>query len=422
MAMENDAQRRVFLRERADADLTFIFEEAGIDLDLQVAMVQAGYTSVQRFTGIADTRAEVRAALREDFRVDPATNGAPDRAKAAAVIAAWESAGEYRKKDVQLRAEAHSLNVSRPATIQERTAMRRALEAAHGKMPSKEVPNSDYLSSKLEECEHDEPTASPLDEVLSLDDDEAQSLSATVDPSGRIRISKAKNKAKLPASTEELRMRLRVEGNTWLMLAAKCTNRSWLQGLTPSTFGRYTDWLLGERVFDMKIPMGDTMESLRPSWTILLNFEYQCRKAAFRWVREENMTLADALQRAMGDSELKEVHFTSPVAFSMRAGKTAKADGEPPSKRARAASSAGTATRQASRGRAGKGKGKGKSKGRSDTRASSTEDGRQICFAYNDPEGCRRADCNRVHICRVRGCGGPHPAYQCPTKGAGRSN
>jgi hypothetical protein len=73
-------------------------------LALQYTLTRGGYKTVQRFTGLADDRAGLREALRQDFGVDPSANGATDRVKAASVIAAWESAKEFRSKEVQLRA------------------------------------------------------------------------------------------------------------------------------------------------------------------------------------------------------------------------------------------------------------------------------------------------------------------------------
>ena len=59
----------------------------------------------------------------------------------------------------------------------------------------------------------------------------------------------------------------------------------------------------------------------------------------------------------------------------------------------------------------GKGKSKQKGKGNSEhSLVSFTDDNKQICFAYN-AQGCT-GGCNRVHVCRVRGCGKAHPMWQ----------
>ena len=116
--------------------------------------------------------------------------------------------------------------------------MRRTVELAHGVVPNQEFPSVDYLSAKMEEVEQDEPTASPLDEVTSVDESDTQAMQASVDSDGRIRITKTKHKGKLLSTTEEFRMKLRVEGTTWMLLAAKYANRGWLQGGTPADWSR----------------------------------------------------------------------------------------------------------------------------------------------------------------------------------------
>ena len=62
------------------------------------------------------------------------------------------------KLDTQIRAS---------PVVHERQAMLRALEAVHGQLNDSECPSSDYLSLKAEETECNEPTAAPLDEILS---------------------------------------------------------------------------------------------------------------------------------------------------------------------------------------------------------------------------------------------------------------
>ena len=403
-----DEARRTYLQKEADSDLTFLFQEAGVPLNIQVQLVAAGYRNVMRFTGIADSRADLREALKSDLGVDPAANGAADRAVAAAVVSSWEAAQEYRKRDLQLRAEAKNLNIPRATTAQERTTMRRAVESAYGTLQPKEIPSADYLSAKLEEVENDEPFASPLDEVSSVEAAETQSLSASLDPTGRLRITKAKAKGKLPSTTEELRIRLRVEANTWLFLAVKFSNRPWLQDLSPEVWNRYADYLLGEKVFELRVPRDHGMDTLQTPWSVLLHYELECRKSAFRRVREEGLSLANALRAAMADPELKEVHFTSPIALGHLTQRSLKRPAEPST--SAASGSAGPAPKRQRTGPKGKGKGKGKG-----NLLSLTADGRQICYNYNNSnKGCSDPKCTRVHCCRVKGCGGDHPASRCP--------
>ena len=72
---------RTYLKENVDADLTFAWDDAGVDLTVQYAMAQGGYKRSAIFIGLADTKTEVRAAMKDTFGLDPAdaANGASSR-------------------------------------------------------------------------------------------------------------------------------------------------------------------------------------------------------------------------------------------------------------------------------------------------------------------------------------------------------
>ena len=276
----------------------------------------------------------------------------------------------------------------------------------------------------MEECEVDEPRASPLDEVSCIEDEELQSLTTTLDPSGRIIVTKKRAKGHLPEDPEQLRMKLRVECNVWLMMAAKFGNRRWLQGLTPQDFTKFVDYFLGKRVYSLEVPCtkdgGQATEPLRPPWQVMLRYELECRKLAFRRVREEGSTLADALKFAISDAELRELHFVSPIA--LMGTKRAYQDGDwPPKKKwlkdkGKGAKGEG----KGAKGKSAKGKGKGsKGEGKNSKLVSSTPDGRQICFGYNSEKGCSVTSCSRVHCCRYKACLGEHSMLGCNRHKAG---
>jgi hypothetical protein len=171
---------------------------------------------------------------------------------------------ESVEKEVSIRAEACIQQQVRPVTTQERLAMRRAFEDNNGKLPQCEVPSPEYLACKMEESEQEEPAASPLDEVLSIDDTESQATSASLDMSGRIRIIRQKSKGKMPVDSEELSTRLRIECHMWMFMGIKFPHKTWLQGIRQAFWGRYCDFLLGDKVFNLKVPTinGESMEPM----------------------------------------------------------------------------------------------------------------------------------------------------------------
>lgn len=175
----------------------------------------------------------------------------------------------------------------------------------------------------------------------------------------------------------------------------------------------------------MEIPVsGDLTEKVTIPWQVLLNYEFACRKLAFRLVREEAKTLNEALLECIKDAECKEVNFTSPIAIGGTAKRKAPAQ---PNWDEGVMQQAGKGAKNPPWKKA-KGKGKGKTKGgRMQGKGSKptskkkwlsyTPDGRQICYNFNKPKGCHDASCERVHICQVPSCGGNHAASSCPKRG-----
>ena len=93
-----DADRRRYIAENVTADLQYVLQDAEISLVNQYAVTQH-YKNLRVFSQIGDTKAEVRTALKDDFRLDP-TTGPEVRAEVARFISAWESVqGAFQRKN-----------------------------------------------------------------------------------------------------------------------------------------------------------------------------------------------------------------------------------------------------------------------------------------------------------------------------------
>ena len=173
-----------YLSTDIDAELAHILQEAGVPLGLQYRLTQS-FKTVRRFQSYEDNRAGIRDALKTDFSLEP--NTLEKRAGISAVISAWEACQQFAAKEQELRAEARVLGVARPVTQDERSAMRAAYEATHGRLEEAHEPSEDYISCKMEELEAHEPAASPLSEVTSRKTARTQGIQTAVDSSGHVR-------------------------------------------------------------------------------------------------------------------------------------------------------------------------------------------------------------------------------------------
>ena len=186
------AARAAWVHANVDADLQFIFQEAGMGEQVQYDIGQH-YRTVRRFSALAGLRTELRTAIAADFTLR--ADNAAGRAEVAAVVAAWESAKQSYEEEIKLRQEAKSLGMTRPLPHTDRSAMLRAVEQSKGEdLTEREQPSSEYIALLLEEIEQDEVTAHTLDEVMSKKDSQTLQLQSSLDQSGRVRITRQKPK------------------------------------------------------------------------------------------------------------------------------------------------------------------------------------------------------------------------------------
>ena len=405
MAVTDD-DRRAYLRQHVSSDLQYVWEDADVPLDIQYRMAQH-YTNLRVFTALGETSAEIRAAMQTDFQLDPAASPAT-RANVAKVIAAWSAGKELYSKEKELQAESKVLGMPRNLQHSERLSMLKAVETIHGTLSDQDTPSAEYLALKVEECENGECTASALDEISSKADRNTSALQTSLDSTGHVRITKTKTKGKIPETTEDYRKLLKLEAVTWLCVASKFKSKHWLAGLRMEDFTKFVDYILGDKVNSIKVPLDGTQQPLKPNWALVLQYEHKLRREACKLVNKGTRTLSQALEDVTKDTELKESYFTTPLALTtsdssrsskqpFRSDSTFRPKGKGHGK---------------VKGKFDHGKGKTKSKGKHGNQplVASTPDGREICFAFNS-QGCA-GKCGRLHVCRIKGCQGDHSARE----------
>jgi len=409
MAVTDD-DRREYLRSNVTSDLQYVWDDAEIPLALQYEMAQH-YKSLRVFTALGESSADVRTAVQADFNLDPARDPAL-RAQVAQVVAAWNAGKELYTKEKEIQAESKVLGVPRHLQHSERLAMLKAVEKVLGHLSDHETPSAEYLALKVEECENGECTAASLDEVSSKADRNTSALQTSLDSTGHVRITKTKSKGRLPENTEEYRRLMKLEATTWLCMSSKFKSKHFLAGLKMEDFNRFVEFVLGEKVHGIKVPVDGQQQPLRPPFALVLQFEHRLRREAFKLVNKGEKTLAEALEAVTKDAELKESYFTTPLALTnhdpARHGGQRSFNNTYDSKKGKSKGFGKV------RGKFDKGKGKasGKSKGKHGDHhlVTHSPDGREICFAFNS-QGCP-GRCGRLHICRIKGCYGEHAARE----------
>ena len=147
MAALDDDAKREYISTNAAADLQYVLEDSSVPLDLQYRLVRH-YTSLKIFAAMGDTAAEIRAAARDDFTLDPAAS-AEARASVAKLVSAWNLARDMAAKEKELFAETKILGAPRILQTSERQAMIKAVENTYGRLQEAEIPANEYIALSI---------------------------------------------------------------------------------------------------------------------------------------------------------------------------------------------------------------------------------------------------------------------------------
>ena len=384
-------------------DLRFQLAQAEVTPVNQARLGELGIRTLVLFAGLDESRERVRAALASELPLDVQASLA-NRLEMARLISAWEASKLHLEVNEKNRAESRLGTQNRLVQPSEQHSMRVAVEAVLGSLKDKEVPSRSFLATKLEQIEANQPAVECLTEVASLEDSELEMYSAVIDPATNVlKIKTGKTLTSTPQSPEELRLRHRRIGLAWDMLATKHSNRNWLSKNMTDTFRRFSDYVLGQQVAGLMAGDGR-----RPTWNLVLQFEHEARKAAYKWLRDGEVTdLEAAFKRATTDTEVLQRYLVIPFSLNITAASVVQVDVPPPS-------AAGSPPRARGRGR-----GRGRSGVRTQPKDSQqtkgkalrTPDGQPLCWRYNRQGGCNDANCRFVHACQR--CFGKHGYYQC---------
>jgi hypothetical protein len=285
----------------------------------------------------------------------------------------------------------------------------------------KECPAEALIERRLQQIEQGDLRTDSLTETASKDE-------CLEDPTdavwfqGAMKIKKPMIKVPLPASTEELRKRVKLLGITFAIARMKNPSRAWLVTATPEVWSAHVDHILGDTVHGLRMK-GPAVTELRVDWQTVLGYEFELRREATRLIQYDGLDLAAAMLAARSDTELRERCFTGPAMCSLIAQAAGGSSGTlrpPPLATGNGGGDSGsTAKRQKRAGKNGGndgGKGGGKGGGKNGGKKGwqkETPEGKPICFRYNLPKGKPCDDrCGRAHCCQI--CMGSHAAVDHP--------
>ena len=414
--MATVAEMKAVIAEKVDSDLAYIWADCDVDLVHQYRMTLKKITSLSRFASLEEDRERFKALMVKACSID-SEDEVVRAVTLADLVSAWEAARSMAKAELDQKAAASAAPSSSPAFIPVRTynMMASSFKEAHGKRDDDELPGEPLMAGRVKMIEGNDPKAEPLEQVGSLEDGDEEITYAECGVTGVLKAHTRKVKKVPPPTTpERLRKTYKVLENSFLYAMRKHGNVWWLQDFTTGTFANLADYILGKKVMRLEAA-ADTNTAV--PWSTLLKYEFQIRKRAMEHIRDDKLTLKQGLERAMHDSEIRALYFTTPLTLQKRGTKrTAEEDTKPwkPTKPNKEPKGKSKGDKGKSKSSKGSGKGKlGKSIKLGGLKCCGrTEDDRLICYAYND--GQCDGDCGMVHVCRVIGCADTHPMIEHP--------
>jgi hypothetical protein len=288
--------------------------------------------------------------------------------------------------------------------------LRQRYENEYGRIKDCSYPCHTMVERRLEELEQGEIVAEALSDVICVEEAIDEVAGAMLDKDGALRMVKTTKKVPLPASSEELRNRIKILGVSFQLAAYKHFSRKWLTQMKPSIWQDHLDYILGSEIYGLKVQVMNRV--IEAPWLDVLHFEHQLRKSACRKMMFENYTMADSMEAVRRDSATKEMYFSTPVSMAASLPKQVQ---NPPNPNKRKYDKDGKLIEGKGKkggGRGGKGGKDGKGKGtKSQFPNTKTPDGRLICFRYQDGLCTAGKKCKFVHVCAR--CLATHPMSEC---------
>ena len=377
-------------------DLQGLLDSRKVEKAIQVALAKNAIDSIAMLSAIAIDRAGLATVAKDLLGVDVSMGG-DETIKFAQLFLAWQSAAKRIKVQDEMDAESSAQKEAKPVPLQELQALRAKFEEQYYKMKETEIPARGSLEDLFEQLDAGELRPMALRHYGSKADDEDVEIgSLQLGKAGVVRIKRNKVETSAPNTLEEFRAKVVLMTNHYLFAKFRYPNKQALQKINPFTFLDYLGYITGKHVAQLESMTVDGVTLHKPSVKLLINYEFQMRKEVTEEVNQATC-MAESLMRVVKNSDIRERHFSTPLAVSS----AAQATQGPGKERLQGGDRWQPYEVLKGKGKGKKGKGKYKGKGKQETLHSVSPDGRQICYAWNNKkEGCK-GGCQRLHVCRI---------------------
>ena len=418
-----------------ESELVFVLDNAEVPKALQAKIAAAGITSCAVFSAVESNIEGLKELVKTDLGMDP-KEGIANKVAFAKISNAWEACQTRGKKRRNEEAEQRIGDLPLRLPKATHLVLKKAFTDLHKELDEKQGPHPDYIEAKLQQLEEGELTTERMQDIVCVfNDDGGHDVGFVVHTDGTMKARRsAGKKGTIPKTTEDLRNKFKIVKHMWEYVRLKSPALSFLRAFDMDIWDRYADFLLGETVFGLQLDSETVGTTIRPSWALLLEFDFEFRKKVAWTYNTKGSSMADCFKTVYADTTLYQTKFLSPMALhagAAAARASAGSSSAPPSEITTLAHAAPIAETPPSyntpkdrskgdKGKGGKGKGgKGKNgkggKGKAVKEEERNPDaGGQICYKFQR-NACNDKNCKRRHVCM--NCKSPiHGLKGCPSK------
>ena len=108
---------RQCLKDNVESELTYIWEDKKIALEAQYKIARAGVNDLNRFTGLEDTRADMKETICQIAGIDISAGDIPSHILAGDLLTCWEEAKNQANTELDLKASAAASSSNIPIPV-----------------------------------------------------------------------------------------------------------------------------------------------------------------------------------------------------------------------------------------------------------------------------------------------------------------
>ena len=300
-----------------EPDFKFMLDKEGISKEIQAKLTKMDLQTVEAWARVEDSVELVRCVIKEEIGLVPGA-AESNRGQMAKLLHIWEVCKSRGTKRTSEEALPNIGDAPKKIPKADHMKTLQAFSDIHDELPEEELPAPRWLEERIAQFEAGQVIAERLSDIVTwAESTNSQEERIAINPDGSVKTTKVSTaKGSMPKTPEQLRDKLKLIGIHWEFVRIRMPGHPSLRDYDLDIWRKHAEWLLGKKVYQREVTSEEGKIVYRPSWSLLLDFEYALRKKMCYFITKAQTPIATALQLAKDDKELWVNDFTTPLALS----------------------------------------------------------------------------------------------------------